>query len=164
MLTTLCWCVCKILFKWMSINFCFSSWSHCKCHMQSTQGVDLPGDVPVLALERGSAIARHQNVGAQQKCLLLCSLVLIFTDRVWGPRVCGRHPFNIWMLVMHCVGWGPCHTLVYAWGIFAAARHSPHSKGHAEQTALGSGLLHPILAWSQVSCVQGHSLTLNTKN
>lgn len=53
MLTTLCWCVCKILLKWMSINFCFSSWSHCKCHMQSTQGVDLPDDVPVLALERG---------------------------------------------------------------------------------------------------------------
>lgn len=155
--------MCKILRKWMSINFYFSSWSHCRCRVQWTQGVDLP-DVSVLALERGSAVTRHQNMGAQQKCLLLRSCWSWSYRQCLGATLGSCHLFNQWVLVMRCVGWGTVQRTVHTWVALQLLVIPPHGKCHAEQTALGSGLLPPILAGSQGSCTQGHGLTMNMKS
>lgn len=137
--------MCKILHKWMSINFYFSSWCHCKSHAVDSR---LTSQMSVLALERGSAVARHQSVGAQQKCLLLARelLVLICTDRV-GALSCSCHLLNQWMLGMRCT-----------------VSHSSEWQVLCRTDTSGIKTLTPILAWSQVSCTQGHSLTMNSKS
>lgn len=105
--------VCKTLYKWVLINFCFNTWSyHRLSGAVNLQGVSWPKLCPVSAMKRGAITAGHVGLGssvegtsAQWTLLLslhkvLCQLLFLCLSALYKQK----DAWELWPLVLWA-GW-----------------------------------------------------------
>lgn len=147
----------KTLHKWILINFCFSTWPHCRlpCAV-NFQGVGCPRLLHLLGVER-VAMARHMGFGSSAELTSALWMLLPSFHRH------GMQPFfylfnqenawelcclSCWLVAVVCPG-------VCMWVYLELLSLPSHCKLHPDQTAVGLGLFHlslPVPALSWLSC------------
>lgn len=147
--------VCKTLYKWILINFCFNTWSyHRLSGTVNLQGVSCPKLCPVSAVKRGGVTAGPVGLSSSAEGTQLsgrCSSASTRCCASYSSHVCQlciskRMLGNCWPLVLWA-GW------LYYIGLRQVCVSVAFSFSRRLWTVVGLGLFHLLIAFSCVKLV-----------